>query len=151
MLTHTGDVDLNEKLARSIQWRNTLRGVEIYARIASELSRRVCHITIGTRIPVFVLTSEATISAAEAFAFIMQDLGRASVIGGRTPGMANPSRTSSVGGALELTAPFPLTRYGKSRGTFAGVGVKPGIPVSTDKALDIALDEIGITLESEEL
>ena len=104
----------------------------------------------GTRIPVFVLTSEATISAAEGLAFILQDLGRAAVVGERTPGMANPSRTYPVGVAFEVTVPFLLTRYGKSEGTFAGVGVKPDISVPADKALDVALDEISKMLESEE-
>ncbi len=104
----------------------------------------------GETIPVFVLTSGATISAAEAFAFILQDIGRASVIGERTPGMANPSRAYPVGAAFELTVPFLLTRYGESGGTFAGIGVKPDIEVPADKALDVALDEIGKALESEE-
>jgi hypothetical protein len=101
----------------------------------------------GTEIPVFVLTGEATISAAEALAFILQDLGRARVIGAQTPGMANPSRTYPVGPAFELTVPFLLTRYGKSGGTFAGVGVKPDIPLPPERALDAALDEIGRMLE----
>jgi tetratricopeptide (TPR) repeat protein len=103
----------------------------------------------GTEIPVFVLTGEATISAAEALAFILQDLGRASVVGGRTAGMANPSRTYSVGPVFELTVPFLLGRYGKSGGTFAGTGVEPDIPAPADRALDVALDEIGRMLDSE--
>jgi tetratricopeptide (TPR) repeat protein len=104
----------------------------------------------GTEIPVFVLTGEATISAAEALAFILQDLGRARVIGARTPGMANPSRTYPVGTAFEVTVPFLLTQYGKSGETFAGVGVKPDISVPAERALDTALDEIGRMLEPRE-
>ena len=96
------------------------------------------------------MTSEATISAAEAFAFILQDLGRATVIGERTPGMANPSRTYSVGSAFEVTVPFLLTRYGKSGETFAGTGVQPDIEMSADKALEAALDEIAGMVESEQ-
>jgi len=103
----------------------------------------------GTGIPVFVLTSGATMSAAEAFAFILQDVGRAAVVGERTPGMANPSRTYPVGVAFEVSVPFLLTRYGASGGTFAGVGVEPDIPVPADRALDTALDEIGKMLGTE--
>jgi C-terminal processing protease CtpA/Prc len=95
----------------------------------------------GTTIPVFILTSEATLSAAEAFAYILQDFGRAVVVGERTAGMANPSRTFSIGEQFELTVPFLLMRYGRSAGTYAGVGVIPGIEVSPESALDVALKE----------
>jgi len=103
----------------------------------------------GVEIPVLILTSGATLSAAEALAFILQDLGRASVIGERTAGMANPSRTYSVGVAFELTVPFLLMRYGESGETFAGTGVGPDLEVPADRALDVALDEIGRMLATE--
>lgn len=105
---------------------------------------------LGIDVPVFVLTSEATISAAEALAFILQDLGRAVVVGGRTAGMANPSRTYSVEPVFEITVPFLITRYGNSGGTFAGVGVQPDIEVPADEALGVALNEIGKSLKSRE-
>ena len=96
----------------------------------------------GLETPVFVLTSEATLSAAEAFAYILQDFGRASTVGERTAGMANPSRTFSIGEGFELTVPFLLMRYGKSGGTYAGSGVEPDIAVPADSALTVALEGI---------
>jgi|GEM_PF-116169 len=104
----------------------------------------------GTDVPVLVLTGEATISAAEALTFILQDYGRAVVVGERTAGMANPSRTYSVEPVFEMTVPFVITRYGKSGGTFAGAGVQPDIEVPAARALDSALDEIGRLLECQE-
>jgi C-terminal processing protease CtpA/Prc len=93
-------------------------------------------------IPEYVLTSGATVSAAEAFAYVLQDYGRATLVGERTAGMANPSRTFSIGERFDLTVPFLLFRYGRSGGTFAGVGVAPNIAVPADSALDAALAEI---------
>ncbi len=96
----------------------------------------------GPDIPVFVLISRATLSAAEALAFILQDYGRAKVVGQRSPGMANPSRTFPIGEDFELTVPFLLLHYGKSGGTYAGVGVVPDMAVPADSALDTVLAEI---------
>jgi C-terminal processing protease CtpA/Prc len=102
----------------------------------------------GTTIPVFVLTSEHTLSAAEALAYILQDYGRAVVVGEQTAGMANPSRTYHIGERFELTVPFLLTRYGKSGRTFAGIGVEPDIEVSAESALEVALEEVRKLQES---
>lgn len=96
----------------------------------------------GEDLPVYVLTSGSTLSAAEALAFILQDHDRAVVVGQRTPGMANPSRTFRIDDRFELTVPFLLMRYGKSGATFAGIGVTPDIEVPADSALDVALEQI---------
>ncbi|UCH84666.1 MAG: S41 family peptidase [Candidatus Latescibacterota bacterium] len=96
----------------------------------------------GTAMPVYILTSENTLSAAEAFTYILQDLDRATVVGERTAGMANPSRTFTIAGRFDLTVPFLIMRYGKSGGTFAGVGVTPDIEVSADSALDTVLEKL---------
>lgn len=96
----------------------------------------------GTAIPVYILTSENTWSAAEAFAYILQDLGRAVVVGERTVGMANPSRTFTIAGRFDLTVPFLIIRYGKSGGTFAGVGVTPDREVPAESALETVLKRL---------
>ena len=92
-----------------------------------------------TDLSVYVLTSGNTLSAAEALTFILQDFDRAVVVGERTPGMANPSRTFGIGEHVELTVPFLLMRYGKSGGTYAGGGVTPDIEVPAHSALGVAL------------
>jgi hypothetical protein len=102
-----------------------------------------------TAIPVFVLTGGTTLSAAEAFAYILQDYGRATLVGERTAGMANPSRTFSIGKGFELTVPFLLMRYGKSGGTYAGLGVEPDIEAPADSSMDVALREIWKRLGAE--
>jgi C-terminal processing protease CtpA/Prc len=88
------------------------------------------------------------LSAAEALAYILQDYGRAVVVGKRTAGMANPSRTYPIGERFELTVPFLLTRYGKNGRTFAGIGVTPDIEIAAGSALDTAMEEIRKILAS---
>ncbi len=92
---------------------------------------------------MYILTSGNTLSAAEVFTHILQDLGRAVVVEKRTAGMANPSLTFTIAGRYDLTVPFLIIRYGKSGGTFAGVGVKPDIEVSAESALEAALERLG--------
>ncbi len=107
-----------------------------------EMKAGTCRRYFGPDIPVYVLTSGTTLSAAEALAYILQDYERATLVGQQTPGMANPSRTFSIGTKFELTVPFLLIQYGKSGGTFAGVGVSPDIVVPPESALEVVLSEI---------
>jgi C-terminal processing protease CtpA/Prc len=109
----------------------------------TEMRSSTCDQHFGTAIPVYILTSENTWSAAEAFTYILQDFDRAVVVGERTAGMANPSRTFTIAERFDLTVPFLLIRYGKSGGTFAGVGVTPDIEVSSESALETALERLG--------
>ncbi len=111
--------------------------------IPKEMKSSTCAQHFGTAIPVYILTSGNTLSAAEAFTYILQDLGRAVVVGERTAGMANPSRTFTIAGRFDLTVPFLIMRYGKSGGTFAGAGVMPDIEVSAESALEAALERLG--------
>jgi C-terminal processing protease CtpA/Prc len=112
--------------------------------VPTEMRSSTCTQGFGTMMPVYILTSENTLSAAEAFAYILQDLGRAVVVGARTAGMANPSRTFTIAGRFDLTVPFLIIRYGESGGTFAGIGVKPDIEVPAESALEAALEKVKV-------
>jgi hypothetical protein len=118
-----------------------------YAGRSDEAPKEVrsspCDQHFGTSIPVYILTGGNTLSAAEAFTYILQDLGRAVVVGERTAGMANPSRTFTIADRFDLTVPFLFMRYGKSGGTFAGTGVTPDIEVPEESALETALERLG--------
>jgi len=102
----------------------------------------------GPAVPVYILTGGATLSAAEALAYVLQDYERARIVGQRTPGMANPSRAFSIGDDFTITIPFLLFRYGESRTTFAGVGIVPDRLVPAESALDVALAEISASVPS---
>jgi len=63
----------------------------------------------------------------------------------------NPSISPEAIHAMEIQFGYGdplLLRYGKSRGTFAGVGIVPDRVVPADSALDVALAEIGARVQS---
>lgn len=92
-------------------------------------------------IPVFVLTSKNTFSAAESFAYDLQSYKRATIVGENTKGGANPASSWVVYKDLRISIPLgrainPLTKTNWER-----VGVKPDIEVSADSALIVAHKE----------
>jgi hypothetical protein len=91
----------------------------------------------GTR-PIFVLTSSRTFSAGEGLAFLLQEMGRAVVIGEQTPGAANPGRPYPVDEGLEVTVPNGQVRSARTGRNWEGSGVTPDIVVPAADALTIA-------------
>lgn len=95
----------------------------------------------GQKKPVFILTSSATASAAEAFAFCLQDLKRAVVIGERTVGTAQGARHMAVNERFYATIPIVRPISPVSKRDWEGTGVTPDIQVPDDQALDVARKE----------
>jgi C-terminal processing protease CtpA/Prc len=93
-------------------------------------------------IPVYVLTSENTHSAAEAFAYVLKHQGRATIVGDTTPGMSNPSNTRSIAGGFALTVPFLRAHHEHTERDLQGIGIIPDIAVTPESALDVAIAEI---------
>ncbi len=98
----------------------------------------------GTRmphVPLYILTSGRTFSAAEAFSYSLQALKRATVVGEVTGGGAHPTVDMPV--TPDLVAVVPVARsINPVTGTdWEGVGVQPDIRVPAGDALDRALDE----------
>ncbi len=95
----------------------------------------------GTRYldkPVYLLTSPRTFSAAEAFAYDLQQLKRALVVGESTGGGAHAGLFYPI--TTHFLAFIPTFRaINPISGTnWEGVGVQPDFPVSPEEALDIA-------------
>ena len=88
----------------------------------------------GTR-PVFALTSARTFSAGEGIAFILQEEKRATVVGERTPGAANPGRSYPAGPLFEVVVPNGQVRTRVSGHNWEGTGVTPDVPVAAADAL----------------
>ncbi|TDK21057.1 hypothetical protein E2F46_15265 [Luteimonas aestuarii] len=91
-----------------------------------------------TALPLYVLVSGRTGSAAEAFAYTLQNARRATVVGEATAGAANPGRPYPVGDGYSVfvsngTPVSPLTG-----GNWEGVGVQPDVVVDSARALDVA-------------
>ncbi len=88
--------------------------------------------------PVFVLTSPKTFSAAEEFAYDLQSLGRARVVGATTGGGAHPVDRRSLGKGFSATIPVARAENPVTKTNWESVGVKPDVAVPEDEALDRA-------------
>lgn len=91
-------------------------------------------------IPVYILISRSTFSAAEAFSFRLKTIHRATIIGENTRGGENPIEIQTVNDEYVLY--IPAWKLVKSlTGTssqWEGIGVKPDIEVQSSEALTTA-------------
>jgi hypothetical protein len=87
---------------------------------------------------VYILSSGKTHSAAEEFAYTMQALGRAKVVGERTRGGAHPSRWVRLHDHFAAVVPVARAINPRTGTNWEGVGVKPDIEVPADEALKTA-------------
>jgi tetratricopeptide (TPR) repeat protein len=92
-------------------------------------------------IPVFVLTSKNTFSAAESFAYDLQTYKRATIVGENTKGGANPASSWVVYKDLRISIPLGRAINPLTKTNWEGKGVKPDIEVTADSALAIAHKE----------
>ncbi|HEX4287671.1 MAG TPA: S41 family peptidase [Trebonia sp.] len=88
--------------------------------------------------PVSVLTSDRTFSGGEDFAYTLQALGRAEVIGETTGGGAHPTRVFPVSARLRIAVPFARSVNPVTGGNWQGAGVVPDLAVPEAEARDVA-------------
>lgn len=88
------------------------------------------------KVPLYVLTSARTFSAGEAFAYNLQQRGRAVVVGEVSRGGANPNRFFPLPHGLELSLSVGRTENPVSGTNWEGVGVKPDLAVPAAEALE---------------
>jgi hypothetical protein len=93
----------------------------------------------GETKPLYILTSRKTFSAAEAFAYDLQALKRATVIGEVTGGGAHPFAYRRVHPHFALDLPEGRSVNPVTGTNWQDVGVRPDVPVAADQALDKAL------------
>ncbi len=84
--------------------------------------------------PVYVLTSHQTFSGGEGLAYLLQERGRAKVIGETTAGAANPGRPYPVHESIEVTVPNGQIRTAVTRKNWEGHGVVPDLPLAVAEA-----------------
>lgn len=87
--------------------------------------------------PVHILTSSVTFSAAEWMAFSLQKLGRATIVGAQTAGGGHPVERIALCGNFFAQIPVGEIRAPKG-GEFEGVGVAPDMAVPSYKALEVS-------------
>ncbi len=125
----------------SIYWRDRDRTDEFWTQQEIPGKKMV-------DIPLFVLTSNKTFSGAEEFAYDLQALNRATIIGEVSAGGANPKSTWVVYEDLRISIPLGRAINPVTGTNWEGVGVKPDIEVSADKALEIAIENAKTAAEN---
>jgi hypothetical protein len=97
--------------------------------------------------PVFVLTSGRTFSAGEEFAYDLQALKRATVIGETTAGGANPGQFTPLPHGFLAYVPSGRPTNPITKTNWEGTGVKPDVETSADRALEtahkLAIERVG--------
>lgn len=128
------------RLIQSYFFKNPVHLNDIYSRIddSTEQSWTLPYVP-GPRlaeIPIYVLQSRRTASAAEAFAYALKAQGRVTLVGEKTKGAANPVEEFSL---PELSICMAVSAYRVTNpitGTcWEGVGVEPDLAVDAELAL----------------
>ncbi len=92
-----------------------------------------------TGIPIYVLISRSTASAAEAFASRIKYINsQALLVGETSAGAENPISSIVIGDEFILNIPSWRSVYQKYDTDWEGTGVKPDIEAMAEKALDVA-------------
>lgn len=92
-----------------------------------------------TEIPVYVLTSGRTFSAAEEFTYNLKNLERATIIGETSGGGAHPVNRHMVEGYdISMSLPFGRAVNPVTKTNWEGTGVEPHQAVASSDALLVA-------------
>jgi hypothetical protein len=92
--------------------------------------------------PLYFLVGKGTGSAAEGFAFSLQALGRAKVVGEPTAGAAHSGDLFAFGGGFVAFVPSGRVLSPATKTNWEGKGVTPDFPVSSALAMPKALEAI---------
>jgi hypothetical protein len=92
----------------------------------------------GSTRPVYILTSRATFSAAEDFAYAMQTRKRAIIVGEVTRGGAHPTAPFRLTSHFVAVMPVAETISPITHTNWEGVGVQPDIVVPAEYARNVA-------------
>jgi C-terminal processing protease CtpA/Prc len=88
--------------------------------------------------PVYILMQKRTLSAPESFAYSLQALKRATIVGEVSAGGANPGREFRVSGHFVVFVPTGRAINPVTGTNWEGTGVKPDIEVPSARALKTA-------------
>jgi C-terminal processing protease CtpA/Prc len=115
-------------------------------RLGVETGRTLTHDRIaGPRfaddLPVYVLTSAYTFSAAEEFTYNLQQTRRGTIVGETTGGGAHPVSMNAVNRQFEISLPYQRAENPISKTNWEGTGIVPDIAVTAGAALDAAVSD----------
>lgn len=92
--------------------------------------------------PVYVLTSSRTFSAAEAFTYALQTIGRVTVVGEVTIGGAHPFENLRLDDHLMMRMPIAESIDPRTGTNWQYVGIQPDHEVSSAEALGVAYQSV---------
>jgi hypothetical protein len=94
-------------------------------------------------IPVYVLTSHATFSGGEEFAYDVKTHRLGQIVGEVTGGGANLTGPVQLGHGLMAAIPFGRSESPVTKANWEGTGVQPDVAVPAADALKAALERLG--------
>lgn len=117
-----------------------------YSRLTDEITEwstleEVPGKRFGPDVPVYILTSSWTFSAAETFSYWLKDLKRVIIVGETTGGAAHPTTDRAVNDRFWISIPTGRTISPVSKTDWEGVGVIPDIKVPATEALEAACED----------
>ena len=136
---HAGMVTfiLGQLFDESVQL-SAIRSREPAALQQLHVAERVSGLSFGAT-PVYVLTSSKTFSAAEWFAYDLQALKRAKIVGETTRGGAHTARPERIDARFGMNLPYAEVINPITGGNWEGSGVQPDVRVPAADALSAAL------------
>ncbi len=118
----------------SIYWRRGDYTEEFWTMDSIGIKKR-------PKVPVFVLTSVRTFSGGEEFAYNLKTQKRATLIGEKTAGGANPGYTFRINDYFNIFIPTGRSINPITGTNWEGKGVEPDISVNASGALSLALEK----------
>jgi retinol-binding protein 3 len=92
-----------------------------------------------TTVPLYVLTSNRSASAAEEFAFVLRNKERATIVGERTAGAGHMNDILPIGNGFLLSVSTTRVSDAVSGAEWEKVGVAPNVETPASGALETAL------------
>lgn len=92
-----------------------------------------------TTVPLYVLTGNWSASAAEEFAFVLRNKGRATLVGERTAGAGHMNAIVPIGNGFQLSISTTRVSDAITGGEWEKIGVAPNVESPAANALEVAL------------
>lgn len=92
-------------------------------------------------VPLFILTSRRTFSAAEEFTYNLKNLERATIVGETTGGGAHPGETHDIEGLISAFIPQGRAINPVTGTNWEGTGIEPHVETTASAALEVALEQ----------
>jgi len=119
---------------------NVLEMTFLEGSAAPEQSRTLDHLPAGRLhgIPLYVLIDGGSVSAAEAFAYDVQQFKLGELVGSTTIGAANNNKMLPIAPGFVLSISYGRPVHPISKTNWEGVGVAPTVEAPPARALEIA-------------